>query len=119
MALKIIPEVTAPGELKKEGCYINLLLHMDCPNPIIPVDRYIWASKEDYDTNPKNPSIMALIEIESYYRLDMENAGDVYQGKNIAYKMIMWAHQDIKSQILAANPKWSDADIEIVDVPKT
>lgn len=118
MALKILPKVTSTGDLTKDGCYIQIKPYLPYDLKSIPVDRGIWASKEDFEANIKRPTISSLIEIRDAYYLDPEDAGDIYQGKNIVYKMLAWANEAVKAQILADNPTWKSADIEIVDIPK-
>ncbi len=124
MALKILKEVTSKGQLSKAGCYIQIkpFLPYGMPNdlPKIPCDRFIWASREDFEANmsEQQATIQSLTEVPSAFYLDAATAGDVYQGKNIVYKSLMWANQAVKDQILELNPTWDDKDIEIVDIPK-
>ena len=119
MALKILKSVTAPGGLiREEGCYIQIKPYMPYDLPNIPSDRGIWGSKEDFDKNKSQPTIISLLEIPENFYLDPETAGDIYEGKNIVYKMLAWSNQAAKDAILEKNPTWSDKDIEIVDIPK-
>lgn len=118
MALKILKEVSAKGDLKTDGCYIQVKPYLPFDLQNVPVDRGIWKSKEDFEANQSGPTIPALIEIKNAYYLNPEDAGDIYEGKNILYKMLWWVNTAIKQQILADNPTWVDADIEIVDIPK-
>lgn len=124
MALKILKPVTSKGQLSKDGCYIQIKLYtpygMPDDLPKIPVDRYIWASRADFEANmqPEQATISSLNEIPSAFYLDAATASDEYEGKNIVYKSLMWANQAVKDIILAANPSWVDKDIEIVDIPK-
>lgn len=126
MALKILPEVTASGDLKRDGCYIQIqptipfvVVNPEAPDTL-PVLVNIWADKADFEANPYKPSIRTLVEIrkDNLYYFDPANAGDTYEGKNIVWKMLMWASEAVKAQILIDNPKWTDTDIEIVDIPK-
>lgn len=118
MALKILPKVNTVAGLSKNGCYIQITPYLPFDLLTIPVDRGIWANKADFKANVKNPTIAQLVEIRNSYVLDPELAGQVFEGKNILYKMLMWANKAVKDIILADNPTWTDADIEIVDIPK-
>lgn len=119
MALKILPKVTALGGLSKDGCYIQIKPYLPYDLKSIPVDRGIWASKEDFEANINDPTIASLLEIRAAYYLNPESASDIYEGKNIVYKMLTWANESVKAIILSDNPTWDDDDIEIVDIPKS
>lgn len=118
MALLIKKPVTS-GQLGKTGCYIQIKPYLVYGLKQIPVDRAIWGSKADYDANQNEPTINSLIEVSDSFKVLTSNVPTTGDGKNVLDKMLYWISVDVKTQILAANPTWVDADIEIVDIPKS
>lgn len=119
MALLIKKPVTSGQLSKSTGCYIQIKPYLVYGLKTIPVDRAIWGSKADYDANQNDPTIGSLKEIDDSYLVLTSNIPTTGDGKNVLDKMLYWVSKDVKAQILAANPTWVDADIDIIDIPKS
>lgn len=116
MALLVKKEVTKAG-LSRTGCYIQLVPHFITGSEIVPTDKSIWATKEDYIANPSNGTIPSLDEIASNFSIEYSSAPENCEGDTVAMKMLYWINEEAKKAILTANPSWEDADVEIVDLP--
>lgn len=119
MAILIKKPVTSGQLSKSTGCYIQIKPFLVYGLKEIPTDRAIWGSKSDYDANPNKPSITSLTEIKDSFTVPTSNVPTTGDGKNVLDKMLYWVSVDIKAQILALNPTWTDSDIDIVDIPKS
>lgn len=117
MALLIKKTVTR-GQMSKDGCYIQIKPYLIYGLKSIPADRGIWGSKEDFEENTL-PTIANLDQIDSAFTIETKTIPTTDQGKDVLLKMLWWASTEVKAQILAKNPDWSDSDIEIVDIPKS
>lgn len=115
MALLIKNKVNNNG-LSRVGCYIQVQPYLTYGLGLIPCDRGIWADKKEFDKSPIAPTINQLNEIPASFSVDPLKAPKDCTGKTVLLKMLYWINEEIKAQLLVANPTWKPADIEIIEL---
>lgn len=141
MGLIIHKKTNLGGLTCDKGSYMQLKPFLTYGLKNIPVDRAIFACKEEYDAlsnktvqNLVSPAtddaeavyeyvtvevqmergtIDKLDQVRDCFYVNPEDAPATKTGTNVVTKMLRWIHEEVKAQILADNPTWADADIEI------